>query len=224
MLENNYQINFIETYLIDEVKQMIYDDDKLTEYKELAQQLGLKENLTVDNKSPIPFHPMKDIERNVFGELCPKKTPFKEFDETPIPLEILKLIKLGLDEKYFTTVEIWHDYKKPDPVAVGIVGYWYFYDSGYTRIKENGKDVEFTDRNKANEYLKNNPDITISFAETKNYLIGRWADVKASFKELQQRAKERFILDLSVRYEKQLKEAQRNLDDVKLNATERFGI
>lgn len=225
MLENNYQINHVETFIIDEVKELIYDNDKLDEYKQITKELGITENLSIEDKSPIPFPRLKTIEKSVFSTLCPNYVNYKDFTDTPVPLEILKLIKLSIDENYFCKIEIWHDYEKPDPVVIGTTGYWYVYDKSYNHIKnENGGDLEFNSKEVAQDYKMKHKHYSVGFNEIGQYLIGRWADIKASFKELQERAKERYVRENSTRYEKDLKEAQRSLDDVQLKATELFGI
>ena len=230
MLENNYQINFVETYVIEEVSQMIYDDEKLNEYKKLISELGIKQdNLFIENKSPLPFSPMKKKDQVVFETLCPIKTNYKEFNDTPIPLEILKLIELSVREQYFQEIEIWHDYEKPDPVCIGITGVWYPENNDYQTIRKNPDTDEkwmFKTREEAlaeqhkRGWTKHKP----LLHDKKYYLIGRWADVKSTMEELQRRAKQRFLLEKKTYLMKQIKQAQRELDDLELEAIEKFGI
>ena len=220
--ENNKEINFVETYLIEEVTELLHDNEKLTEYQELTKRLGIVKNLSVDGKSPIPFPPMGKIEREVFQTLCGTKTKLKEFDKTPIPLEILKLIDMSISEDYFQHVEIWHDYETPDPVAVGITGYWYGYNANGKENDKNGNRIQFDAEEACRKVVGEGPNVW--FSETQRYIIGRWADVKATFKELQQRARERWIRQESVTYKKQKSEAEQRLKDIEVNATDKFGV
>ena len=63
-----------------------------------------------------------------------------------------------------------------------------------------------------------------NFRETGKYLIGKWADVKHSMDELTEMARTRYIRAKGVEYSKKLKEAQRGLDDLEIEAAERFEV
>jgi hypothetical protein len=56
----------------------------------------------------------------MFKVLCACPVPVKEYDKTPIPLEVLSLIALSEKEKYFDELQIWYDNEAPDPILVGI--------------------------------------------------------------------------------------------------------
>ena len=56
----------------------------------------------------------------------------------------------------------------------------------------------------------------------KYYLLGKWADVKHSFDDLKEMAKKRYIEQKGNEYRKQIKEAQRSLDDLETEAFEKF--
>lgn len=113
----------VQTFIIEESKELIYDSDKISEWKEKCIELGLSEQLKLseDNKSPIPFENMNEVSKRVYQTLCPAVVEYKKYGKTAIPLEVLGLIKLSEDEKYFDHISIWYDDKSPDPLAVGVV-------------------------------------------------------------------------------------------------------
>lgn len=47
----------VQTFLVEESKELIYDDEKLNEWKQKCEELGLSEQLALANpeKSPIPL-------------------------------------------------------------------------------------------------------------------------------------------------------------------------
>lgn len=59
--------------------------------------------------------------QRVYATLCPQMVDYKKYTKTAIPLEVLGLIHLSINEGYFTDIEIWYDDKTPDPLAVGLI-------------------------------------------------------------------------------------------------------
>lgn len=118
----------VQTFLIEESKELIYDSDKIEEWKEKCSELGLNKQLDLcaPDKSPVPFEFMNTVTMRVYEQLCPAKSKYKEYDKTAIPLEVLSLIALAERERYFESIEIWYDDKSPDPLAVGYIkkGEW----------------------------------------------------------------------------------------------------
>ena len=116
----------IQTYFIEEIIELVHDNDSLDEWKSIADELGLvgQDNLTSGEKSPIPFMYLKSGMVNVFRTLCQVSNDIKDFNRTPIPLEILRLAKLSINEDYFSKIEVWYDDKSPDPVVIGINEEW----------------------------------------------------------------------------------------------------
>lgn len=113
----------VQTFLVEETKELIYDSEAITEWKEKCEQLGLSKQLALatGDASPIPFECMNTVSYRVYGTLCPAKQCYFEYNKTAIPLEVLSLIALAEKEKYFKKIEIWYDDKTPDPIAVGLV-------------------------------------------------------------------------------------------------------
>lgn len=227
LLKNNSNEmgTIVETFLIEETVGLIYDNDQLDQWNERVKELGLQgqTQIVTKDKSPIPFMHLKQGLVNTFETLCPRKYDVKDYNLTPIPLEILDLIALSFKEKYFEEVQIWHDDKSPDPVCLGLKKeyYSYMYDNGvsksgsYTQLKCT-KEERDLNKEKPNHYFSG--DTIIGY-----YLIGKWADVKRSFSELIKMATERYIQEASNEFNKKIKEAQRGLDDLSTQAFDRFG-
>lgn len=112
----------IQTFVIEENKELLYDNDKLQEWKEKCNALGLDKQLELVTKeaSPIPFEHMNTVSKRVYETLCPAKVNYKQYNKTAIPIEVLGLIQLSINENYFKEVQIWYDDKAPDPLVVGI--------------------------------------------------------------------------------------------------------
>ena len=215
----------VETFVIEETAELIYDDGKLSEWNEMVADLGLagQSKIVKPQKSPIPYMPINDILKNVFETLCPRKVDIKEYDVTPIPVEILSLVRLSNREHHFQKIEIWYDDKEKDPLCVGVSGEFVPVGKGYTWFHDN-KQKSSEDAlawlssqgiepyNKDGGYLINE----------KYYLIGRWADVKRTFKELAEMARERFISSRKNTLMKEINERQRELDDLELDANLKF--
>lgn len=212
----------VETYLIEETVELIYDNEKLDKWNGLVADLGLdgQRKIVKKDKSPIPFMSMNGVCVSVFEVLCPSKVKVEHYDLTPIPVDILSLISLSRKEGYFHEIQIWYDEKQKDPCCVGyIYTDWYYQDA-------NGKTIESNLTKESAEAKANEVGGKSGYYNWRNkkYLIGRWADVKQSFKELQQRAKDRYMLQEKTQHLKEIKEAQRKLEDLELAATEKFGI
>lgn len=113
----------VQKFIVEETKELIYETEKLDEWKELCSGLGLENqlNLAETNKSPVPFEFMNEVSKRVYQTLCPTIVKYREYKKTPIPLEVLGLIKLSEDEHYFDEIQIWYDDKSPDPLVVGII-------------------------------------------------------------------------------------------------------
>ena len=210
----------VETFIIEETQELIYDNEKLNQWNSLVSSLGLKgqTKICAPEKSPIPFLPMKESMVRVFETLCPRKVTVEDYDKTPIPVEILSLVSLSVKESYFNRIEIWYDDKDPDPACIGIAGAYYSYDRGWNRIAEYKTEAEARAHKEANSDIYG-----FHFQIAQQYLIGRWADVKMSIAELTKKAKALFIGQEKNRLLTDIKEKQRQLDDLELQAERQFG-
>lgn len=113
----------VQTFIVEESKELIYDSDSIQEWKEKCESLGLSEQLALasEDKSPMPFEFMNTVQMRVYETICPMKQDYKKYNKTAIPLEVLSLIALAEKEHYFEKIEIWYDDKAPDPIAVGLI-------------------------------------------------------------------------------------------------------
>lgn len=199
-MTNNHQDmkTVVETFFVEETTNLIHDADSLQKWGDLIEflDLGGQKTIVKEEKSPIPFLWMNRTLIEVFEVLCPSKSDIKNYNKMPIPLEILELVALSKREDYFDFIEIWYDEKTPDPVCIGY------------KIPE--------DKKSQNEWNQK------WYAE--KYLIGKWSDVKASFKELTERAKQRFINEKSDTLTKEIKMKQRELEDIEITANQKFGF
>lgn len=209
----------VETFIIEETQELIYDNEKLDQWNLRVSELGLvgQTKIQAKDKSPIPFLHMKASMVEVFSQLCPRKVDIKAYDKTPIPVEILDLAALSVNEKYFNKIEIWYDDKTPDPACIGITGKWIVYRKNYSHIGEFATEAEALALKDHAEYQNH------YFEETTKYLIGRWADVKASFEELTAKAKKLFIASKKSQIEAAIREEKRRLEEVESDADRRFG-
>lgn len=196
-MENNNQSmsTVVETFFVEETINLIHDNDALKKWNERVQELGLEGQTKVvlaEEKSPVPFLWMNSAIVATFETLCPTKVDIKEYDKSPIPVELLDAVALCNKEEYFLKIQVWYNERQKDPVIVG-----YKYNKG----KSDWEKEYYADK----------------------YLIGRWADVKASLDQLIQRAKAIFISDSKDELNRRIKQNQRELEDLELSANSRFG-
>lgn len=212
----------VETYIIEETQELIYDNEKLAQWNKQVEALGLtgQTKIQVKEKSPIPFLHMKTTLVNVFSTLCPRKVDIKAYDKTPIPVEILDLAALSVREQYFNKIEIWYDDKAPDPACIGVVGEFFAYDSQWRNRQTWATEAEMTAAKLADPTNTANS----GFLEKDRYLIGRWADVKMSLAQLTEKAKRLFMLTEKSDIQKRIKDEQRKMEDLERTAEEKFGF
>ncbi len=216
----------VETYIIEEVEKLIYDNDELDKWNEHVKELGLEgqSQLSAPNKSPIPFMHMKESLRGVFKTLCPRHSDVKLFDKTPIPVEILDLVSLSFKEEYFSKIEIWYDDKDPDPVCVGLVLGWILHKKG--TYEEVDGDHQFRTKEQAENYISENKLKSVEpyhySTRDKRYLIGRWADVGRTFDQLKDLAVTRFVAEKTADLKQTIRDAQRQLEDIAADAEKQF--
>lgn len=112
----------VETYLSEELTELIHDSERNDEWKQKIESLGLegqKNLLSAPDKSPVPFPIMNQSMQRVYETLCPNSVEIKEYSETTIPLRVLAMVALCQQENYFHKMMVWHDNKKPDPIIIG---------------------------------------------------------------------------------------------------------
>ena len=194
MHENALSKNVVDIFIIDEVQELVYDNKVLDEWKETCLELGLEkqEALAKPDKSPIPFLVMSQTLNDAIKELCPVSVEIEDYSQGPIPIEILRNVKLGKNEGYFQKVEILYDDKDLDPACIGIVGYWHGYDttnSGWEGIEQDGTQVRTSTKKELEQIVKKLgiEKVSYHFSENVRYLIGRWADVRLTIDEIKKK-------------------------------------
>lgn len=214
-MNNNHEMmnTVVETFIIEETAPLVYDGEQLEKWNKLIVELGLngQKALKKPEKSPIPFMHLKKNMSNVLSTLCPVKQDVKDYNKTPIPLEIMELIALAKREEYFDTLQIWYDDKQPDPCCIGTIKMWGVWNDYRYQTKEEAVAVH-------------GDNIGPYSYEHVEYLLGKWADVKQSFEELADRAIARWIKERRADIEKSIKQYERELSDLRQNAEERFNI
>ena len=206
----------VETFLIEETIDLIYDNEQLEKWNKHVEELGLvgQTKIVHTDKSPIPFMHLKNSYKAICETLCPSKVDVENYSITPIPVEILELVSLSKNEKYFGKIQIWYDEKSPDPFAVGIAGEWIPREKSNWLWNKGQKSYEdalaLCDGDKP------------YFSEKQFYLIGKWADVKRSWKELREMATERYVATKGNEYTKAIRDAQRGLEDLQTEAFDKF--
>lgn len=203
----------IETFFIEETLSLVYDDDQLQKWNKYVDELGLtgQSAIVKTDKSPIPFMFMNTSFVRMCETLCPRKVDIKSYNCTPIPVEILDLVALSVREKYFTEIQIWYNETDKDPFCIGITKKYGYLVKKYDTIQE-AREKE------------NNPSLSEYSYELKYYLLGRWADVKASFSQLMERAKKRWINERGNSARIAIRDAQKQLEGLEIDANAHFGF
>lgn len=188
-----------ETFFVEETINLIHDNDALDKWREKVLELGLRGQTEVvtEKKSPIPFLWMNQAMVATFETLCPRKVLIEDYDKTPIPVELLEVVSLCVKEQYFDGIKVWYNDKQKDPVIVG-------YKMKQGKSFSDSWDSEYT-----------------SYSE--RYLIGRWADVKASIDQLVKRAKNIFFQSETIRLKQEIKNRSRELEDLETYVETKFG-
>lgn len=220
----------VETYFNQELSDITFEVEALEEWKELAKNLGLDNQLelTKGKGSPVQYPFMNDVMKRVYETLCARKVLVNEYKATPIPLEVLRLIALSTNDKIFERIEIWYDDKKDDPLTVGITcKYWCYVidpeNGDKTLVNENGSYVYGT-----KEELKSIAEAQgykikqYHATEECQYLIARWGDELRDFASLKKLAIERFIDNEAGELKKKIADMNHKYNTIKENAVSYF--
>jgi hypothetical protein len=203
-----------EIFFEKELADISFDVEKLDEWKELAAQLGMDSQLALSkgDKSPIPYPYMNDNMFRVYDTLCPSHKEFRQYNNTTIPLDVMKQIAFSVKENHFHSIQVWADDKEPDPFVIGIICKFFNWD-----VKdEKGNRIHFDTK----EECLNHPDNIkkeVSETDKKHYLIARWGDELKSFKELKQKALDRLIEKYTSELQREIKEKTTKLNSITEN-------
>jgi hypothetical protein len=209
----------VETFVIEETQELIYDNEKLDQWNDLVSELGLtgQTQIVKKEKSPIPYLFVNAPMARVFETLCPRKVDIAKYNVTPIPVEILSLAALSKREGHFNKIEIWYDDETPDPFCIGTIGEYRVIDNKW------GTAGVFKTHDEAEAFKLEGGHLYNNFNEVGKYLIGRWGDVKMSLDALTAKAKVLFAAKKKDELNQRIKDAQRELEDLEIDTNKAFG-
>lgn len=137
--KSNYQY---ETFDVGN-KAVLFDDTKKKDVFAAIDELGLRgQKALVDsqNSNIIPFPKMNVTEERVWKEYCPQIDKLEDYQATQIPYEVITLLQLVKQQKYFEidelvgeeekdgskkikgSIEIWSEAREDiDPLVVGVI-------------------------------------------------------------------------------------------------------
>jgi hypothetical protein len=212
----------IQIYQNEELNDVLFQGESLDEWQQIAQELKMDKQLKfVDHSaSPNPYPYITESMNRIFSTLCPRKVDFKQYDKTPIPLEVLKQIAFSIREKHFSEIYIWYDDKSPDPFVVGISQQYYAYNDSYNRLKNSeNEEARFNSEAEAKEYcnLVGFKFKGISITDVNQYLIARWGDEIRPIPELKSLAQERLLEKYGAELKNEIEEKTQALKKIKEN-------
>ena len=216
----------VETFLMEETIDLTYDQVKLNKWNDLIKELDLKGQSKVRSfeKSPIPFKYMDETLHDIAETLCPRKVDVKDYNEMPIPLEIVEFIAMSIRENYFSKIEVWSDSKDKDPFVIGVLEEHYVRDSNWNRFDKKS----FKTKKECEESMKSFSEtglvVTQAYGDTQYYLIGKWGDVKESFEKLKIKAFNKFMKYEKNILDERLIDVKREISDLSIKANKRFNL
>jgi len=209
----------IQNFYVEGLIDLMNDNSKFDEWKMIVEQLKLngQKEFFNDNNIQIPSISMDNKLHEAFNLLYPIQNNIIKYNVSLIPLEILRIIKLCNDGKYFNSIEIWADDKKLNFVLVGHIGYWYesqFYIDSNSRLKDiKYSSMEDVINAKANHF---------DFYSEKKYLLVKWGKENLSLDELRDKAVIKYMRNEKAYLQSEIKTYQSNLDNVEERAIQRF--
>jgi hypothetical protein len=208
----------IQKFYLEELTELMHDNEKLDEWRNTVAELKLEGQKKVNNKNPIPFTFMNNAIHNIFDTLTPMQKDINDYNVNPIPLEVLRMIKLCEEEKYFNAMQIWYADKDPDPILVGLKGYWYeapYYEDTNKELK----NIEFNTREEVIDAGGKHP----NFLSRQKYLLARWGDEAKTLVELKKEAIIVYTKRKTAELNKRIKETNYELETLEETVVERFG-
>lgn len=217
----------VTTYFQEELGDITFEVEAMDEWKGLAEKLGLNHQLELvkGKSSPTQYPFLNTGMLRVLETLCPKKVPLNEFSITPIPLEVMRLAAMAINDNTFERLEVWYNDVDPDPFLIGINSKsygWFYNDQGITEYIKNdegntfyGSRAEVLERAKEVNPVKK---VNLSDSSKQQYLIAKWGDEDRSFTELREMAIKRLIEDKGADMQAKLITIQEKLANIKANA------
>lgn len=145
----------VKIYREPENEALILDEVQLSEYNDLALELGFATQENVEEQNvPNVYVSLNNAMEKQLKAVCPMKVDADKYTKSTIPLEVLKVYKFAKDNNMFDGFHIWYNDVDPDPMLIG----W------------NWK----SERDKEKDYTWN----------LNRFLIARWGDCALELPEL----------------------------------------
>ena len=96
---------------------LLLDENELTEYQQLAEELGISG--VKQGKTPSVYQTLNTVQVRALEALCPAKTELAFYNRSTIPVEVLRAIKFIKENEMFDFIKVWYDDKNPDPIIMG---------------------------------------------------------------------------------------------------------
>lgn len=202
-----------------ELETKLNGTEDIQQYHSLVAELGLdgqKAVITDTSKEPVPYLWANTTTMNIVETLCNRSVDVADYKLSPIPIEVLEVIKNCKDNNYFHTLRVHYTDVDPDPFLIGSLG-GYFYRNGTYSVEDR---IEVEHMDDALEAKENKHTIY----NARQYVLARWGDEAKTWDELALLAKKKFMSNESNEANKKILEGKRMLKDLESQATERFGI
>ena len=108
----------VTLFVEDEKAPLIAEPD---DWRKKCEELGLEGQISMcePGKSPIPFKLLSRGEFRAILAVCPQSALIKSYKGEPIPMKVLGMVALAVQENYFTEIKIWHPVRGADPFVIG---------------------------------------------------------------------------------------------------------
>ena len=184
----------VETFLVEETINLIHDNEALEQWHQKIEELQLEGQKTVVKTDKSPI-PFLWMNESIIST-------FEVL--CPTKVEISKYDKSPIPVELLDIVSLCKKENYFDLIEV-----WY---------NEKQKDpviVGYSYKDDSCEWTRK--------YYSKKYLIGRWADVKASLDQLVIRARKLFLQSETIRLKQEIRDKSRQLEDLETTCESRFG-
>lgn len=123
----------VKIYREPENQALILDENQVKEYNKLAQAIGVIPISEDVSKIPGIYVPLNTAMQKQLQALCPTATDVKTYNFSTIPVEVLKVLQLCIENKMYEGYQVWYNEVAPDPLLIG----WNF-KSDEDRLKNYG--------------------------------------------------------------------------------------
>jgi hypothetical protein len=96
---------------------LLLDENELTEYQQLAEELGIPE--VKQGKTPSVYQTLNQVQIRALEALCPARSKLDSYNRSTIPVEVLRAVKFIKENEMFDFIFVWYDDKNPDPMIIG---------------------------------------------------------------------------------------------------------